>query len=135
MKLLLILLCCLSQQSCVNRPSITTHHSDGSWSRTTLGGTFAAEADEVLASLKTPEGLEMKYAAKREDGTRVLGKYVEYLLGKVLAITQGKTEDLKTVTDGRVASETISAGVAKEEIAAGVTKHGTDAATAIALKP
>lgn len=120
MKTLLILAAML-MASCVNRPSITTVHPDGSISRTTLGGLTLAEADEVVAELEAPGPIHLRYAAKREDATRVTMAWVQALGAKWLAAISGHSQDLKTTTDGNVAVEGLKADVAKHQIDAGVT--------------
>lgn len=89
--------------SCVSRPVTRIVHTDGTVETVYLGGHVAAEADNVIASVKTARGTEVKYAAKREDGTSVPNNLIGYKLAKALAGFTAHSTDLKTETDGAVA--------------------------------
>lgn len=110
MKTLLFL--ALTCTSCTMRPTVNT--PDGT--RLTLGGTFMAETDEVVAELEGPQGYHLRYMSKREDSTRVAVAGINALVSRWLAQIWGNSEDLKTTTDGAVETARINADVTKTGI-------------------
>jgi hypothetical protein len=58
--------------SCTTRPKMTyVDPKTGATVSVDLGGTFAAEADGVIASVKMPGGAEAKYSSIKENSTKV----------------------------------------------------------------
>lgn len=99
--LILLVVVCLS--SCISRPSVTEFRPDGTKIRYSTGANLMGEADEVLAEVEAPGGVHLRYAAKREDGTRVPLAAIGAWLAKGLANIQAGVTNLKTKTDGAVA--------------------------------
>lgn len=90
--------------SCSTRPNITTvDPTTGVKTRYSLGVNVMGETDEVIAHIRGPGGIEVKYAAKREDNTRVPVAGLQAWVSRFLGGVWGRSADLKTVTDGRVA--------------------------------
>lgn len=116
MKLLVLLPLLLA--SCVSRPSVTEIKPDGTKIRYSTGVNLMAEVDEVLAEVEAPGGIHLRYAAKREDGTRVPVAGINAWLARGLALIQGRTTDLKTKTDGAVALGAQKTAVQQAGIAA-----------------
>lgn len=75
------------------------------------------EADEVLAEVQAPNGVHLRYAAKREDGTRVPLSAIAAWLTKGLANIQAGVTNLKTKTDGQVALGAQQVELGKAQIA------------------
>ncbi len=81
--------------SCEVAPFVTDH-PDGS-TTASMGGVFAARRKNVVAYIKTRNGNIIKFGSEEESGAIVQG-VVTHGASKIF----GHSEDLKTVTNGKV---------------------------------
>lgn len=88
--------------SCTIRPTVTATTPEGTKLRMTLGGTLMSEADEVVAEVQAPGPYKLRYAAKREDSTRVPIAFGQAWVARALGLAGARSTDLKTTTDGAI---------------------------------
>lgn len=107
--------------SCASGPSATVVAVDGSKVTLRTGGAVMAERDLVLAEVTGPGGLTLKYAAQKEDSTRVPIAAITAWVSRALAGIQAGVTNTKTLADRDIALGAQQAAIAEKEIAAGIS--------------
>lgn len=87
--------------SCVGGASVTRTPKGGY--HATSGYTLLGEQEGVIAYVKTREGDEIRFMAKRQDGSKVVSKWLDWWgAGKLAALAAG-TQEAQIAADKDVA--------------------------------
>lgn len=118
MRTLLLLLTAIAMVSCIDSPSVTVTHPDGTTTTLRLGRNFMGKRQNVVAEATAPGGYGLRQMVQNEDATEVPKSGIRTIgtLGAASALA-GTTQN---------AADNATAEVLGAQTLAG-KKHATDA--------